>query len=200
MIKVIYLITEIVLDHEKFSNLNQLNINMKKFLAFLGFIVLAVTPGPSIADHNRRSCAGLKAGGSYYHTDLVGCNLHGQNLYGAKFKSANLSGSTMAYANLTGANLQSADLRSSGLSYAILIDADLRNARISGVSLREANLQGADLSGADLRLSSFKGATLDGITAKNLIGCPDVLPAGWVCENNELRKNWLLQLFQLFQQ
>ena len=88
---------------------------MKKFLAFFGLIALAVTQGPSIADHNRRSCAGLKAGGSYYHTDLVGCNLHGQNLYGAKFKSANLAASTMAYAHLTGANLQGARLTNTNM-------------------------------------------------------------------------------------
>ena len=57
-----------------------------------------------------------------------------------------------------------------------LIGANLSTADLTG-----ARLTGVDLSGANLTNANLTSADLNSVRAINLIGCPSVLPSGWVC-------------------
>jgi uncharacterized protein YjbI with pentapeptide repeats len=67
------------------------------------------------------------------------------------------------------------------LTYADLDNADLSNADLSNADLRHAELWRADLTGADM-----SDTILRYVGARNLQGCPTVLPTNWQCVQNNL--------------
>ena len=73
-----------------------------------------------------------------------------------------------------------------------LWNANFSGANLSGASLRHADLTGADLTGADIGLAGFTGAklggvNLDGIKDNRIWGEPEVMPDGYLLEEDWMR-------------
>ena len=104
----------------------------------------------------------------------------------------NLSGtSVLGRPDVSGAEMPFADLSSSDFSGMNFTNADLSQANLSGSVLTGASLEGADLSMAVLTSARFSGANLTGanLAAASMYGaetydvqgCPEQLPAAWIC-------------------
>ena len=98
----------------------------------------------------------------------IPANLSHSSLRGASFRDIDLG---LFLTDFSDADLTDADFSGSSLVLARLSDADLTGANFSGVSLMYADLSGTDLNSAELH----------DIDARMLLGCPAILPDGWLC-------------------
>ena len=126
--------------------------------------------------------------------NLSGANLQGADLSGASLDQAilfdaNLQGAVLYEVNTFGANFSSANLQGASLLSAFSIDTDFSEANLEGANLEGAVLSnsdfsGANLTGASLQNAEFSATDLEGATLTCLQGCPNILPAGYICESD----------------
>jgi uncharacterized protein YjbI with pentapeptide repeats len=98
----------------------------------------------------------------FYHANLSGKWLLGEDLRGANLRAANLSGANLNRSNLRDADLSGANLRGAALSFANLSGANLSYANLSRADLSYANLSRTSLHGANLRDADLSSANLRG--------------------------------------
>jgi len=126
---------------------------------------------------------------------IVNSNFSGANLQSADLQGVNLtsntfsSNTTLAYANLSQANLSGLDLSGINLTGATLNNSNMSGANLTGLNLTNANLTDANfssanltnavLSGTNISNTDFSNSAFRGLSSKDLVNNPSVLPANW---------------------
>lgn len=117
--------------------------------------------------------------------DITGADLSGATLQNTLLVNSWLSGSNFSKASGEGANLHGADASGSNFTEANFMSAFFYKTKLTRSDFTNANLMQTDLSGADLSEAIFKGTRTDGA----LCDKETVLPDGYVCEKNWVKKH-----------